>query len=106
MSLQIRLNIPATSTNKVKITECIAFLQDAYRLGNYKLFWECPISRKFVGISVERLQRPPGEYYREPHPMTLQVISPEVAGLPHIVSPLTQTQRDELLSALQIELKK
>ena len=106
MSCQIRLNIPATSSNKVKITGCIAFLQDAFRLGNNTLFWECPISRKFVGLSIERSQRPAGEYYREPYPITLQIISPETPGLPNIIFPLTDSLKQELLSALQIELKK
>ena len=106
MSSQIRLNIPATSSNKVKITGCIAFLQDAFRLGNYTLFWECPISLKFVGLSIERSQRAAGEYYREPYPISIQIISPETPGLPHIIFPLTDSLKQDLLSALQIELKK
>jgi hypothetical protein len=106
MSSQIHLNIPASLPNKVKITGCIAFLQDAFRLGNHTLFWECPISRKFVGLSIERSQRLAGEYYREPYPITLQIISPETPGLPNIIFPLTDSIKQELLSALQIELKK
>jgi hypothetical protein len=106
MSFPIRLNIPATLPNKVNITECIDFLQDAFRLGNFRLLWECPISRKFVGLSLERSQRPAGEYYREPYPMTLQILSPETPGLPQITFPLTDILKQELLSALQIELKK
>jgi hypothetical protein len=106
MNSQIRLNIPTTLPNKVKITACIDFLQDAFRLGNHKLFWECPISRKFVGLSIERSQRPAGDYYREPYPISIQIISPETPGLPQIIFPLTDNLKQELLSALQIELKK
>ena len=106
MSCQIRLNIPATEIHKAKIIECIAFLQDAFRLGNYKLLWECPISHKFVGLSIERLQRLAGEYYREPYPMSLQILSPETPGLPHIIFSLTDSLKQDLLSALQVELKK
>ena len=106
MSLQLRLNIPVNAANKEKIKDCISFLQDSYELGTYKLFWECPISLKFVGIDFERRERPSGEYYREPYPMTLQIISPETAGFPQIVFPLTDMWKQELLSFLQLELKK
>jgi len=105
MNSQIRLNIPASETHKAKTRECISFLQDAYLLGNFRLLWECPISRKFVGLTIERSQRPAGEYYREPYPMTLQILSPETPGLPQIIFPLTDSLKQELLSALQIELK-
>ena len=59
-----------------------------------------------MGIDFERHPRPLGEYYREPYPITLQVISPEIPGLPSVRYPLTDTMKNDLLSYLQLELKK
>lgn len=104
-SLQLRMNVPKTEETKKKLTECIDFLQYSHRLGTCTLLWSCPISLKFVGFTIERHERPAGDYYREPYPITLQIISPEVPGLPQCVFPLTDSHKEELLSALEIELK-
>ena len=89
MSFSVSFSIPPSEENRKKLIACIDFLQDTYVLGNHTFIWVCPISMKFVGISIKRYERPAGDYYREPYPMTFQIISPEIPGLPNVIIPLT-----------------
>ena len=103
--LKARFNFPVSEDMKNKVLASISFLENSYALGIHVFMWSCPVSNKLVGMYIERHERQAGEYYREPYPMTIQIVAPEIPGIPHIIFPLSVNDKQELLSALRVELK-
>ena len=45
-------------------------------------------------------------YYREPYPLTITIIAPKIYSFPDITYPLTESDTNEIISALESELRK
>ena len=70
-------------------------------LGEYELLWDCAYSKQPVGLRVERCERSPGAYYRDPYPLFLTVLAPSAIMMPQVRYPLTPKDISTLISALQ-----
>lgn len=70
-------------------------------LGVYELLWDCAYSKQPVGLRVERCERSPDAYYRDPYPLFLTVLAPSAIMMPEVKYPLTQKDISSLISALQ-----
>ncbi len=92
---QIAVQIPKS----VDKTQLITFLS-SQTLGSYDLIWAFdPVDEQpTVGLRFTRSERPPGAYYRDPYPVTVQVLASRLPELPVVQLPLDVT---EFLAALQ-----
>lgn len=106
MMLKCKFTIPNLPGNKVKIQQAIVFLKDPQAMGPHEFLWECPMSRQQVGFRLQRYDRLPGMYYREPYPLAITLVAPKIYSFPDITYPLTQSDVKEIISALESELRK
>jgi len=100
-----QFRIPPLEGNKIKLAALLDFLKNPYALGTHTFLWECPISKTLTGIRMVRSERN-GDYYREPYPLTMELLAPHVPSLPSIVCDLDSANLKELISSLMLELSK
>lgn len=106
MQLKCKFTIPDLPSNKIRIQECIDFLKNPQAMGPHEFLWECRLSRQLVGFRLQRYDRLPGMYYREPYPLAITLVAPKIYAFPDITHPLTQSDVKEIISALEAELRK
>ncbi len=92
---QLAAQIP----NAVDTTQLKDFLQSQV-IGFYDLVWAFdPVDKQpTVGLRFQRSERPAGAYYRDPYPVTVQVLASRLPELPLVQLPVDVT---EFLAALQ-----
>ncbi len=106
MQLKCKFTIPPLQGNKVRIQQVIDFLKNPHAMGPHEFLWECPYARQLVGFRLQRYDRYPGMYYREPYPLAITIVAPKIYSFPDITYPLTPSDTKEILSALEAELTK
>jgi len=73
-TLTLLLDVPAEHASLSKLDKVIYFLQ-SQSIGQESLVWT---SSTMKLLRFERTQRSPGDYYRNPHPMTLSFLYPSI----------------------------
>jgi hypothetical protein len=92
------ITLPKTSGNKTKLENFLQFLRDSTSVkGEYKLLWECPFSKQFIGIRAEK-------HNDDKFPMSLEIIAPKILYLPFFSHSLTPDDVRELISVCKLEL--
>ncbi len=92
---QLAAQIPKS----VNLTNVRTFLM-SQTIGSFDLVWAFdPLEAEpTVGLRFTRSERPPGSYYRDPYPVTVQVLASRLPELPVVQLPV---EVSEFLAALQ-----
>ncbi len=92
------LQLPPTQNIVLKKQNFLSFLK-ANILGTCDLEWDSQGTR--ICLRIERKEREVGAYYRDPYPLILTVLCPDVLSFPRISYPVTESDVQSLISALQ-----
>lgn len=104
--MKCKFTLPGLVGARIKAQHAIDFLQDSQAMGPHECLWECPYSKQLVGFRLQRYDRLPGTYYREPYPLSITLIAPKIYSFPDVTYPLTQSDVKEIISALEAEVRK
>jgi len=102
--MKFTCKFPRTRTVCTNLEKLYSFLISG-SLGSHELLWECPTSKVYCGIRLKREQRKPGDYYREPYPLYLEILYPDLDFSPTVSVQLTSDDYMDFVRMIEAEIK-